>query len=70
VVVWDWAAGTVARHRDAMARGALPGVPAQALHARVFAWLTLGDERNVVATYVAGAQQGVIRDNPQVNNAP
>ena len=54
VVVWDWASGSVAGHRDALARGALAGVPAQDLHARVFAWLVLGDERNVVASYVAG----------------
>jgi guanine deaminase len=50
--------GGVALHRDAMARGALAGAPAQPLHARVFAWLTLADERNAVATYVAGVQQG------------
>ena len=54
VVVWDWSHGEVARHRDAMARGSLPGVPQQDLHARVFAWMTLGDERNVAASYVAG----------------
>ena len=54
VVVWNWAVGAVAEHRDAVARGAISGVPAQALHARVFAWLMLGDERNVAATYVAG----------------
>ena len=54
MVVWDWAVGAVASHRDAVARGALPGSAAQPLHARVFAWMTLGDERNVVASYVAG----------------
>jgi len=54
VVVWDWAAGPVALHRDAVARGDVAGLPAQTLHARVFAWLMLGDERNVAATYVAG----------------
>ncbi len=54
VVVWDWAVGPVASHRDAIAGGAVPGVPAQELHARVFAWFTLGDERNVAATWVAG----------------
>ncbi len=54
MVVWDWAHGPVAGHRDAVACGAVPGVPAQDLHARVFAWMTLGDERNVAATYVAG----------------
>lgn len=54
VVVWDWAQGAVATHRDAAARGALAGLPAQDLHARVFAWLTLADERNLVAAWVAG----------------
>jgi guanine deaminase len=54
VVVWDWAGGAVPEQRDAIARGAVAGVPAQTLHARVFAWMTLGDERNVAATYVAG----------------
>jgi len=52
--VWDWAHGPVAEHRDAVARGAVPGSLAQDLHARIFAWMTLGDERNVAATYVAG----------------
>jgi guanine deaminase len=54
VVLWDWSVGDVAGHRDAVARGAVADVPAQPLHARVFAWMTLGDERNVAATYVAG----------------
>ena len=57
VVVWDWAVGPVATQRDAVARGALQGAPAQPLHARVFAWMTLGDERNVVASYVAGQRR-------------
>ena len=74
VVVWDWAVGPVAEHRDAIARGAVPGVPAQSLHARVFAWMTLGDERNAIASYVAGEQQGerqsVTRVNPGLNNLP
>ncbi|MCY7314237.1 MAG: guanine deaminase [Rubrivivax sp.] len=47
VVVWDWAHGPVATQRDTVAR-------AQPLHARVFAWMMLGDERYVVASYVAG----------------
>jgi guanine deaminase len=54
VVLWDWAVGAVPAHRDAVARGAIRGVPAQPLHARIFAWMMLGDERNVAATYVAG----------------
>jgi guanine deaminase len=45
VCVWDWAAGPVAQARMQVARG---------LHERVFAWMTLSDERNLVAAYVAG----------------
>ena len=43
--VWDWSHGAVAQHRDALA---------QDLHERLFAWLVLGDERNLRATWVAG----------------
>ncbi len=46
--VWDWARGPVAEARDAVARD---------LHERVFAWMTLADERNLVACYVAGRQR-------------
>ncbi|HEX2011746.1 MAG TPA: amidohydrolase family protein, partial [Roseateles sp.] len=45
VCVWDWTHGPVARARDEVVRG---------LHERVFAWLTLSDDRNLVASYVAG----------------
>lgn len=45
VAVWDWARGPVAERRHAVARD---------LHDRLFAWMTLGDERNLAATYVAG----------------
>lgn len=45
VCVWDWAVGPVAHRRLDVARE---------LHEKVFAWMTLGDERNLVATYVAG----------------
>lgn len=48
LAVWDWAVGPVATHRDALARS---------LHERVFAWMTLGDERNLVQTFVAGASR-------------
>ena len=54
VVLWDWAHGAVATQRDAVATGALPGSAPQPLHARVFAWLMLGDDRNVAASFVAG----------------
>jgi guanine deaminase len=43
--VWDWAAGPVARQRMSVARG---------LHEKVFAWLTLGDERCLVKSIVNG----------------
>jgi guanine deaminase len=43
--VWDWASGAVARRRQQVARD---------LHEKVFAWITLGDERDLVETWVAG----------------
>jgi guanine deaminase len=43
--IWDWAAGPVGTRRDALA---------QTLHERVFAWLTLADERHLVQALVAG----------------
>ena len=43
--VWDWAHGPVASRRGEVAR---------TLHERVFAWMMLGDERNLAAAYVAG----------------
>ncbi len=54
VCLWDWAHGPVAERRDAVARGDVPGLAAQDLHARLFAWMMLGDERNLVASIVAG----------------
>ena len=45
VCIWDWAAGPVATWRDARAG---------TLHERVFAWLTLADERNLAQAFVAG----------------
>ena len=48
VCVWDAAVGPVATRRAAVARS---------LHERVFAWMTLGDERNLVKTFVAGRAQ-------------
>ena len=45
VCVWDWAAGSVAQRRHDVA---------SALHEKVFAWMTLSDERNLAAAYVAG----------------
>ena len=48
VCVWDWAVGTVATRRHSLARE---------LHERLFAWLTLGDERYLVETWVAGVRR-------------
>jgi len=45
VCVWDWAVDPVATRRMAAARG---------LHERVFAWMTMADDRNLVQTWVAG----------------
>ncbi|MFT3956678.1 MAG: guanine deaminase [Piscinibacter sp.] len=45
LAVWDLAVGPVAQRRLDVAEG---------LHEKLFAWMTLGDERNLVATYVAG----------------
>ena len=55
VTVWDWAVGSVATPRDALARD---------LHERLFAWMMLGDERNLVTTLVAGRTQYRRRSDP------
>jgi guanine deaminase len=43
--LWDWAVGPVAQRRDSLARE---------LHERLFAWATLGDERNLAEVWVGG----------------
>jgi guanine deaminase len=48
LALWQWASGPVATVRDAAARS---------LHERLFAWMTLSDERNLRATWVAGAEK-------------
>ncbi len=45
VAVWDWAATPLMQHRIGLA---------QDLHEKLFAWMTLGDERLLQAAYVAG----------------
>ncbi len=45
VCVWDWAASGVAQHRQRLARD---------LHEKVFAWIMLGDERELIESWVAG----------------
>ena len=64
LALWDWAVGPVATHRDAIACGQVAGLPAQDLHARVFAWMMLGDERNLCWTRVAG-RRAYHRDPPR-----
>lgn len=46
--LWDWAVGPVALRRDGLARE---------LHERVFAWMMLGDERNLVESWVGGVRR-------------
>ena len=45
VCVWDWAADPVAKRRMGVARS---------LHEKAFAWMTMADDRNLVAIFVAG----------------
>ncbi len=48
VCLWDWAVGPVALRRDSLARE---------LHERVFAWLTLSDERCLLEAWVGGVRR-------------
>ena len=48
VCVWDWAVGPVALRRGGLARG---------LHERTFAFMLLGDERNLVTALVGGVSR-------------
>ena len=48
VCIWDWAHTPLALRRQAVARE---------LHERLFAWPTLGDEGDLVETWVAGVRQ-------------
>jgi guanine deaminase len=43
--LWDWSRGPLDTERQRLARD---------LHDKVFAWMTLADERHLVATWVAG----------------
>ena len=49
VTVWSWGVDAVAQRRQAVARD---------LHERLFAWLTLGDEADLVETWIAGRRAG------------
>jgi guanine deaminase len=48
LAIWDWAVGPVAKHRDNLA------LASGDLHERAFVWMTLGDERNLAGTMIAG----------------
>jgi guanine deaminase len=48
VAVWDWAATPLMQHRVDLADD---------LHQKLFAWMTLGDERLLRAAYVAGLER-------------
>ena len=50
VVVWDWAGSETAQRRQRVARD---------LHERLFAWITAGDEADLVQTWVAGIPRHV-----------
>jgi guanine deaminase len=47
ITVWDWASNPLARRRQQVAHD---------LHDKLFAWLTLADEDDLVATFVAGCE--------------
>jgi len=51
---WSWAEGDVGQHRDRIAQAAAL-VDGGRLHERVFAWMTLADDRNLRETLIAGA---------------
>ena len=55
VCVWRWASTALAARRQEAARD---------LHDRLFAWLTLGDERDLVETRVSGRVAGPARYAP------
>jgi guanine deaminase len=48
VCVWDWAVGPLAARRQHVARS---------LHEKVFAWMTMADERCLVEAWVAGRRR-------------
>ena len=45
VCVWDWSVEPVGRRRMEITRS---------LHEKVFAWMTLADDRHLVETWIAG----------------
>lgn len=61
VCIWDWAVGPVAERRMALVKH---------LHERLFAWMLLADERNLVAAYVAGVARHVRGEAAPIAAAP
>ena len=59
--LWNWAVGPVAQRRDSLAR---------ALHERLFAWVTLADERNLESCWVAGQARYPVTPDPARPLAP
>ena len=58
VCLWDYAVGAVAQRRDALARNAMArDALGRHLHERLFAWVTLADDRNLVETWVGGVRR-------------
>lgn len=53
LTIWDYAVGEMAGHRDRIAQAPRDDL-ASSLHERIFAWMTLADDRNLAATLVAG----------------
>jgi guanine deaminase len=51
--IWDWASQPLAARRQQVAREMAQGV-AHDLHGRLFAWITIGDEADLVQAWVAG----------------
>ena len=56
--VWRWSATAVDAERQRLARD---------LHEKVFAWMTLADERHLRATWVAGVKRHAAEDASAVN---
>ena len=54
VCVWDWSAGPVCGARMERVSADAGAANLRCLHEKVFAWLTLSDERNLATSYVAG----------------
>ncbi len=61
LAVWRWAHGPLAQRRHDVARG---------LHERLFAWMTLGDERNLLEARVAGVVRHISAGEGKPSHGP